>query len=1687
MFTKKKSNESKEIQMQKYSKVNTGSPSFTIGDVEDAEDGDEDEEISFPTSKFNTKNNFNDKDKKNIEDDDEEYSVEPTSLNLLNRLTFRWMNSLLKKGKEKPLEAKDLPPLPLRDTSNYLYNLFKASWDKQILISKIKNKLEDEKDKEDKLKHEPSLVLAFLDSFGKPYILAGFYKLIHDSLLFIGPNLLHSFIKFLADPDKPTSYGLTLVFFLFITNLLMSLLLRQYFWACFRVGMNVRSAVISAIYTHALSLPPSLPALSLGSLTNLMSVDSTRLQDLTPYLHAIWYSLFQIILAVTFLYQLLSFATFSGITVILVSIPLTKKVGIYMKTLQKELSKLRDERVRLMNEVLNGMKIIKLQAWEKEFENRILELRENELRVFRKYSISQAFSSALFTAIPLVVAISTFTTYVALGNELDVATALTSLVLFELLRFPLFMFPQVMNNIVEAKVSVDRIQNFLCYEEKVKIKGGDLTEVGAVIDNSSLVWQNALKVKHLRAQEKNREITHRLENKIYALNSEKKSSSEDTSEKINTLLDDQILGSDVYSVDFNDPYYQTLLQEVEKTYLKEIEEARKSSNIFTEENLEILYGDATTRGSWSTKFLKVFHYLTGDRFNSNLPDYEKVFSQINSNSDKENERPLTGLEINYLVKEELLIESELNYKSVTSSPLKPLVNIPKSQILTLTNLSLDFKLGNLYSVVGQVGSGKSSLLQSLLGNLRICTGKINIAGKIAYHPQVPFIMNATVRENILFGKPFDEKKYNETLLRCALIDDLKLLPNGDSCEIGEKGINLSGGQKARVSLARCFYSDHDVFLLDDPLSAVDAHVGNHLFHQCLLHLVKEKGKCVVLVTNALQYVKFSNEVIVLKEGKVVEKGNFNNIMNSTSSSNLRDMINTMQQELQQHQADGTLTSETTSEKKVTTSEAKTDSTAPKSDGKLMTTEDREVGDVDWKVYKNYAIAAGGSFILFSLIFMFGLSEFTSLITSWWLSYWSEHQVSSNSSSNSDSSNSSDNSPSPTSLAVNFLAYTTGATNFVSYSHVDYFDEFETDPTSEPSFVPTFSPTTSNSSSTSSFLSSPWFFLSIYVLLNLSIIVISLLRDFYLRFKGLTASKHFYRHLLTSLLHAPLSFYETTPLGRIINRASKDIYVIDEQLPSIIRGYLSTMAKVISVLFYIIVVTPVFIFALIFLSLIYYFAQKYYISTSRELTRIESTARSPIYALFGESLEGLSTIHAYSEYNKPKFSPSTSKDGLTISNRLLAKNSKLVDNNQVAYMLNFSANCWLAVRLEFVGTLIVTFAALFAVLNRHRILDEYEGESHDEIVDRLKAFSGLAGLSVSLALSVTQSLNWTVRMASDLESMMISTERVQRYAHHLQQESSHFLPSDPRIETKSSPKNITNNALHSGAPTWPTAGKIEFRNVYMRYRPHLPCVLKGVSLVFPPSIKVGVVGRTGAGKSTLLSALLRLVEIDPFVPLDGGENGLIEGIPPSYGSQESKIFIDGVDISKLGLHCLRRSISVIPQDPVLFSGTIRKNLDPFEEYSEKELLEALQRTLWVANNNNNNSENASSNSNTNASSSTLNLDSPVTEGGSNLSVGQRQLLCIARALLAHSKIIVMDEATAAVDVETDALIQKTIRSEFAHATTITVAHRLNTIMDSDKVLVMDKGRVGEYDTPANLLKNPSSLFYQLVHNWEKSNE
>ena len=698
--------------------------------------------------------------------------------------------------------------LPYEDSSIGVYNQFSKYWKKQLAKSALykanKKKSPHPEVIEVRRASTPSLALALLQAFGGPFAGAGFLKLIHDSLIFVGPLALNKLIFILSDPTQPLSLGLCYVAAIFFSNFIMSLCLRQYFWWCYRVGMRLRSAVTTSIYSKALVLSTAaMSTRTTGEITNLMSVDSTRLQELSPYLHAVWYSFYQISIALYFLWQQMGVASLAGIAVILLLIPLTGKVSKILKSLQSQMAKVRDERIKVSNEVLGGMKVIKFQAWEAEFEKRINEIRDRELAIFRKYCIMQSVSGAVFTTVPLLVSIVTFATYIGVGNELDVATALTSLALFEILRFPLFMLPNVLNNLVEAKVSIDRVQSFLLEPERELVSSRSLTGPGVFMKSSTLIWdgQNTKAAKsHAKSLEPSRSNAVPLPSRFGAFG-----------RRLNFLLGRmQRRDADLDSLESGSNNGRTedsegddkdsnplILGNSEESHLMSVFRAQVDASEakiqMLEKDLQLLRANNSTPTSVKPR-LRMMKSLSGRDLEiavaRNLVEESPGISPltvqevVRTDSDKDlvinpaaavaspSPSPSKVTDASddkwRVIRNPIFDNEEETKDSVKHGSAQDSSNGAADRLLTLSRISLSAQLGDLVAIVGQVGSGKSSILGGLLGDMKLCLGSVRVKGSIAYMGQRPFIQNSTLRDNITFGKILIPQAYALIALGSAL-------------------------------------------------------------------------------------------------------------------------------------------------------------------------------------------------------------------------------------------------------------------------------------------------------------------------------------------------------------------------------------------------------------------------------------------------------------------------------------------------------------------------------------------------------------------------------------------------------------------------------------------------------------------------------------------------------------------------------------------------------------------------------------------------------------------------------------------------------------------------------------------------------------------------------------------------------
>ena len=929
----------------------------------------------------------------------------------------------------------------------------------------------------------------------------------------------------------------------------------------------------------------------------------------------------------------------------------------------------------------------------------------------------------------------------------------------------------------------------------------------------------------------------------------------------------------------------------------------------------------------------------------------------------------------------------------------------------LRDLNIAFKPGKLNVIIGPTGAGKTSLLLALLGEMDLLGGKVFLPGiiprddvipdenglteSVAYCSQSAWLLNDTIRGNITFGSPFNQTRYDEVIEACGLTRDLQILSAGDQTEVGEKGITLSGGQKQRVSLARALYSNSRHLLLDDCLSAVDSHTALWIYENCITGPLMQGRTCILVSHNVALTAQHAEWIVVMENGRVKNQGTTEVLLESgdlgddelvkSSVLNSRTQSSQNLQLLDDKNAEMKAKAATIEQKlKKLKSSEDADEEGPliKTDGKLVDEENKAEGVVSSKVYLDYAKVLG-DWKVWTAIFVTSIaSQIVYMYQSWWLRTWSIH-------SENDTALKSAITSMGQVIESFHLAQLLGVRNFIGAVKYVQFSANMVDQVAEQH--------------------STLYYITIYGIIGFAYGFTACVRILVINFSGIRASNRIFKRVLLTILHAKLRFFDKTPLGRIMNRFSKDIESVDQEVTPFAEGVFICVVQCVSILILITFITPGFLVFAFVIAFLYYLVGFFYLTLSRELKRYESITKSPIHQHFSESLTGVATIRAYG-----------------VESRFMKQNLQAIDNNNRPFFYLWVANRWLSFRIDVVGSLVMFFAGIFVLLSIGKI------------------DAGLAGLSLSYAIAFSESALWVVRLYANVEMNMNSVERLQEYLE---------VEQEPPYEVK-----------ETEPPTnWPEKGQISVNDVSLRYSPDLPRVIKNVTFDIEPCNKVGIVGRTGAGKSTIITAFFRFLD-------------------PESGS----IKIDGVDITKIGLRNLRQAITIIPQDPTLFAGTIRSNLDPFEQYTDADIFAALKRVNLI----NSNEQTPSSSSSSAAAAMAVaeenqnkfhDLENPITEGGGNLSQGERQLVCLARSLLKNPKIILLDEATSSIDYKSDALIQKTIRDEFGSSTILTIAHRLRTIIDYDKILVMDAGKVVEYDNPYVLISNQDSLFYSMCEN------
>ncbi|KAM9362938.1 ATP-binding cassette sub-family C member 10 [Symphorus nematophorus] len=1311
----------------------------------------------------------------------------------VSRLFYLWLTPLLGRGQrgelDRPADVYHLPrKLRTRVVCRYFHQCWEAcrrgaavsngqdQWPRPVSRNLLSGTWSSHH-QEDLLELEGDVTLLRVlhKAFGLRYYVLGVLKVVVDMLSFSGPLLLNSLVNFMEEEGAPVSTGVWCAVGLFVTSLLSAFLRNIFVFEVSKVALSARAALVSAIYGKALQVSGSgLAGFTMGEVVNLMSTDTDRVVNFCNSFHELWSLPFRFVITLYLLYLQVGVAFLGGLGVALLLVPFNKFLASRIVSNNKQMLRHKDSRVKLMTEILFGIRVIKFYNWEPHFTQKVADCRKQELSHLKAIKYLDAMCVYTWAALPVVISILTFVTYVLLGNQLTAAKVFTTLALVGMLIVPLNSFPWVLNGILDAKVSLERIQRFF------KLTNQDLQA-----------------------------------------------------------------------------YYALVSPEDSQT--------------------SVLLSQGTF--SWQG------------------PDSPR--------------------------------EGETETAAAKGS-------------LLLNSLNLHITKGSLVVVVGKVGCGKSSLLAALTGELNRLSGVVYVAdreGGFGLASQEPWIQHASVRDNILFGKNYDPVFYQSVIEACALSDDLNVLPDGDRTEVGENGVTLSGGQKARLALARAVYMDKDIYLLDDPLAAVDTDVAEHLMKKCILELLR--GKTRILCTHRVEFVDKADMAVLMDNGTIIKTGAPAEILPLVEAvpKKRKNDHNMKEKDGVEHQEE---------EEPGSSPDLRADD-----DPDLSGAEQKQAGGLAWKVYQTYWAAVGGVMAVSILMSLF-LMQASKNVSDWWLSHWIS-ELKNNGSSRTNSSCSAAFSSPP------LLLFSPGGLMSPLSSSVQTFP----------------------SDNTSSDVK---FYLTVYSSIAVANTVFTALRAFLFAYGTICAATAIHNRLLDRVLKATVSFFDTTPMGRVLNRFSSDLYCVDDSLPFILNILLATVFGLLGMLVVISYGLPWVLLPLLPLAVFYYRTQRFYRHTSRELKRLCSLTLSPVYSHFSETLTGLGTIRASGS-----------------SARFEGENASRLEQNQRCLFLSNAARQWLDIRLQLIGVAVVTGLGVIAVV-------QHQYNSVDP---------GLVGLSLSYALSITMLLSGLIFSFTQTEMQLVSVERTEEY--------STGLPTEPQHQNPQLPS------------AWPEQGWLEFRAAVLSYRDGLPNALDGVSLVVRPGEKVGIVGRTGSGKSTLFLALFRMVELN-----------------------RGQILLDGLDIGTVGLAQLRSRLAIIPQDPFLFSGTIRENLDPCGRHADQQLLDVLDQCHL---------------------SSVVDrmggLDAEVGERGKSFSVGQRQLLCLARALLTQAKLLCIDEATASVDQKTDKLLQQTIREKFQDKTVLTIAHRINTIMDCDRVLVMHAGKVVEFDTPAALCQTDHSIFQRLV--------
>ena len=1193
-------------------------------------------------------------------------------------LLFGQSDLLIREGQKRFLGPEDAPPLPEGLTPQPSEAVQKIRW------------------------MQPRAMMADLIRSGKVYFARAFIlQMAFSAFSLASPVFIHQFVQEIQKTEKSWPMLLLWALALGLSGALSGLFLQHYFYQALKCFQLLINYINEKLFRHSLKITQaSRGKYQIGDVVNMMGSDTETVADLCMIISELLSCLLFIIGCTALLFYYIGWSGLTALLVFALMFPLTQKVATLFERYGDTLMTLKDQRMTVMTQILNAIRLVKFFAWEKSVEKEVLEVRGKEIAMRRKLAYAEMISGLSYTAVSSLVLFVALYVHALRGEKLDAALIFACVSLFGLLEEPFGNLSRLISRLISVFVSAQRLSDY---------------------------------------------------------------------------------------------------------------------------------------------------------FSSEVIEEPPAPSSLSPNLSVRN----------------------LTYKYSGSDDA------------VLKNISFDLKPGESLAIIGSVGAGKSTLLQVLMGEFSGYSGELSSPmGKVAYVPQEAFIVNANLKENVLFGMAEDSEKLKQSYYCSALDIDLQRLPAGDATEIGERGVNLSGGQKQRVALARAHYAQAEVIYLDDPLSAVDVDTEKVLCDRLLF--TEWSDRILVTVTHRLDQLKRFTKILHLEKGQVVGYGSYDELIATNRQFEYFVKYYSNEEKSLKSKAEAQAQLPTTSEVRITEDE------------------ERETGAVKTDIYLDYIKSLGGEsaasqtpqgrrrmWMWVGLLFFGALMvSLTPLLQKLWLS--------------------------------------DGAAATDTYSKEQLLH-----------------------------------YVLVYGALGVLSLLVHLANDFLWLERGLLAGQRMHDAMLRAVLKSKIRFFDSTPVGRILQRFSRDVESVDVHLQWSFSAAVHTLLHVFVSVVLILTVLPLTFIFMGPIFWLYYRIQIHYRKSAREVKRLDSIARSPRYAHFKETLMGLSVIRAFAK-----------------ETWFLQEFYRKLEYSQRMFYGHYILNRWFSVRVPLLGSAISLVTTLVIAWM--------------SFAGHLSA--GLAGLVTIYALNLWRSLNWCVRIFADIESRMTSVERLKFYT---------------KIESE---KSVVGEQIEL-PQKWPRTGDLHFNQVSARYAEHLPLVLKQVDFKVPGGSRVGIVGRTGSGKSTLFQTLYRLVEIE-----------------------SGEINFDGVNIAHVDLFTLRRNLAIIPQDPVLFLGTIRSNLDRYQEYTDEEVIVALKKaSMWDF-----------------VSQLPQGLYEPVNENGLNFSQGQRQLLCLARALLCKVKVMVLDEATASVDVMTDAIVQKVIRESFDGVTLLIIAHRLETIRDADMIIEVRNG-------------------------------